>query len=477
MIAISQSAPTASGSHAKGSDHSHVLSGRAGFAALAQVAPPRAARGLAKFLFVAFGATLFGLLFLPWQQTVVGRGQMIAFKPNERKQSVSAPIAGLVQTLYVVEGRRVKTGDPIADLVHPNPNFERDLTLQKTALENRLTQFQSQIDERTKAIAQQKTALAAALIGADETIAIANQTVTNREKVFLANQEREQLAKAQFELIRPLLEQGVISGVRLLELKTAANVAEQATLQADADRIAARNAVSREKQNKEVLQANLARDINASLEQLSRIQGDMNSAERDLKGIEIQLATYAARFVKAPCDGTIFSLPENSSSGGGQVKEGDTLAVIVPDSQEFVVELFIDGIDAPLIQKGPDGRYPHVRLQFEGWPAVQFTGWPSAAYGTFGGRVKLIDQTTDGKGKFRILIEPDSSMFPDDVWPSSEFLRQGNQAVGWVFLNRVTLGWELWRRMNGFPPIVAPQEPSKSSDSPIDGKPVKVKPG
>jgi hypothetical protein len=49
-----------------------------------------------------------------------------------------------------------------------------------------------------------------------------------------------------------------------------------------------------------------------------------------------------------------------------------------------------------------------------------------------------------------------------DTWPAAEFLRQGNQAVGWVFLNRVPLGYEIWRRLNGFPPVLAPD--SKSDD-------------
>jgi len=28
--------------------------------------------------------------------------------------------------------------------------------------------------------------------------------------------------------------------------------------------------------------------------------------------------------------------------------------------------------------------------------------------------------------------------------------------VGWVFLNRVPLGYEIWRRLNGFPPVLPP---------------------
>ena len=76
-------------------------------------------------------------------------------------------------------------------------------------------------------------------------------------------------------------------------------------------------------------------------------------------------------------------------------------------------------------------------------------GAPSAA------RVRLVDATDTKEGKFRILVVPDTK---DDPWPSANYLRQGVQAKGWVLLRQVPLGWELWRRFNGFPPIIADSE-------------------
>jgi hypothetical protein len=48
----------------------------------------------------------------------------------------------------------------------------------------------------------------------------------------------------------------------------------------------------------------------------------------------------------------------------------------------------------------------------------------------------------------------------DEPWPSGAFLRQGVRVNGWVFLDRVKLGYELWRRFNGFPPVVGTEEPA-----------------
>nr|MCH9680528.1 transporter [Deltaproteobacteria bacterium] len=90
--------------------------------------------------------------------------------------------------------------------------------------------------------------------------------------------------------------------------------------------------------------------------------------------------------------------------------------------------------------------------QFEGWPAVQFVGWPSVAVGTFGGTVAFVDATDNGAGRFRVVVVPDG----EEPWPAARYLRQGVRANGWVLLNQVSIGYELWRQFNGFPPAVTP---------------------
>jgi hypothetical protein len=90
---------------------------------------------------------------------------------------------------------------------------------------------------------------------------------------------------------------------------------------------------------------------------------------------------------------------------------------------------------------------------------VQFAGWPSVAVGTFGGEVAAVDPMDDGKGQFRVQVRPTEQQ----RWPSKRFLRQGVRANGWVMLNQVSLGYEIWRQLNGFPPVISPEEPSRGS--------------
>lgn len=166
------------------------------------------------------------------------------------------------------------------------------------------------------------------------------------------------------------------------------------------------------------------------------------NARAELARIETRLARQQQMLVTAPRDGTI--LRRAPGEGGLFVRPGEELAVIVPAQMRRAVELWMNGNDLPLLSVGRE-----VRLQFEGWPAIQFAGWPGLAVGTFGGRIDLIDAADAGPpGTFRILVVPHEG----ELWPDRRLLRQGVRAHGWVLLNVVPIGYEIWRQFNDFPP-------------------------
>jgi multidrug resistance efflux pump len=316
--------------------------------------------GLKFKLYVAGLSVLALSLFcLPWQQTASGYGRVIAYSPNERQQEVSAPVDGRIQHWHVVEGTRVKKGDPIVDLSDNDPEMLQRLREERDALSRRTEAAQSAIRSAKNNLERQKT----------------------------------------------LLEKG-LSSQRTFE------------------------------------QANL---------EYTKYLMDEANASAELARIDVRLARQLTQSVQAPVDGTILRVIPGQ--GAQMVKQGQLLAVLVPDTSSRVVEVWLDGNDIPLVSEGD-----HVRLQFEGWPAVQFSGWPSVAVGTFGGVVSLLDAVDNGEGKFRILVTPE----PSQPWPEPRYLRQGVRAQGWVLLNRVALGFELWRRFNGFPPAISKaKEPKK----------------
>ncbi len=179
--------------------------------------------------------------------------------------------------------------------------------------------------------------------------------------------------------------------------------------------------------------------------------------QKDKRDIELKQQELTRLIITAPRDGTIFRMPIYEQ--GQTVKEGESIVTIVPEATQNAVELWVPGNDMPLVQVGMEAR-----LQFEGWPAVQFPGWPSVAVGTFSGTVANVDATDNGKGQFRVLILPNKNSKTE--WPTDRYLRQGVRVNGWVMLRQVSLGYEIWRQLNGFPVIISDEAPDKSSAKP-----------
>ena len=67
--------------------------------------------------------------------------------------------------------------------------------------------------------------------------------------------------------------------------------------------------------------------------------------------------------------------------------------------------------------------------------------------GTYGGSIVAIDNFISTNGKYRILVAPD----PDsDPWPDG--IRVGSGVSAMALLKDVPIWYELWRKVNGFPP-------------------------
>jgi multidrug efflux pump subunit AcrA (membrane-fusion protein) len=199
---------------------------------------------------------------------------------------------------------------------------------------------------------------------------------------------------------------------------------------------------------------------NARIE-LEDLRSKLAAARAELEQVEIKLNRQATQTVVAPRDGTILDVAGGASATW--VRQGDRVATFVPRDVQRAVQLYLDGRDAALVEEGRD-----VRLQFEGWPAVQFSGWPSVAVGTFGGKVAVVNRGASPGGMFRVMVVPDPEEPP---WPEERFVRLGTQAQGWILLDTVKLGYELWRQMNNFPPnFQVPGQPGAEGGSTTDRK-------
>jgi len=422
----------------------------------------RIARGMLKLFFILF--IILGLT--PWQQNVRGIGRVVAYTPADRQQLISAPVEGRISRWLVREGSPVKQGDILAVILDNDPQLlqrlegEQKIALTKQeATDNRVYTFREQLRMAKRARPQ-------AISAAQSRVEMANERRKAADQSAQAAKAAKQTATLNLSRQQLLRGKGLASQ-RTLELSQLEMVQRAAEVErAQAAVIAAKSEVDAFTSDWQKVTADASASVEKSRAELNKAIEDQNSVRADILKLQTRLARQQTQTVVAPRNGIVLRLLANP--GAEVVKPGQALAIFVPDTEERVVELWVDGNDLPLIVTNSK-----VRLQFEGYPAIQFGGWPEFSVGSFGGRVALIDATDDGKGHFRVLVRPD----PEDLgWPSVRFLRQGVRVNGWVLLGQVTLGYELWRIFNGFPPLILPEPYSSeiNKDSPAkqdDNKP------
>jgi multidrug efflux pump subunit AcrA (membrane-fusion protein) len=397
---------------------------------------------------------------------------VIAFDPVDRPMQIQARTDGIILMWHVREGQSVKKGDPIVDLADNDPLILQRLAEQLAAAEQKRAAAVSKTQDYDRQVQEAEKAREAAMQLADDEIAAAEQQVVVANQAVKVAEANVVFRATSETMWSGLVEDRIGASIELenarqqlaiaradLDSRKAAVVGAEAALRA---RKSARLRVERDEQVK-VQSAKALRNT---------AQGEIAEADGTIPRIRRDLERQKQQQIVAPVDGYVQNLIANGQ-GGVFVKQSVTLAMLVPSTRQLAVELTIDGNDVTFVDVGR-----HVRLQFEGWPAIQWVGWPSAAVGTFGGKVAFVDRFDDGSGNYRVMVLADERPFSEPegpivdwlrkvitydavsqaanphAWPSEPWLRQGVRARGWIVLDRVSLGFEIWRQLNGFPPSI-----------------------
>lgn len=451
----------------------------------------RLARIIAKTLLVFLILTIGLVVFAPWQQSVKGTGSVVAFAPDQRQQTIEAPIKGRIIAWGddIKENAHVTKGQFIAEIQDIDPDLVRRLEEQLAALKESRDAAQRQLEaneRNVEAIRQMTKPINDRLrgyetvkeqvdAGATAAVEAAKNKIGAEQQILAEVKAAEIQVRADYERQRKLFNEDIVSQSKYQAAERKFREVTAKVQKAKEYVSAAQNDLESKKRDREAKIQKIQIEIDYTMgelqkqtSQFSKAQSDvakseseLNKAIKLLSEMETKVSRQRSQRVEAPLDGFLTQITPNS--GTQILKAGDPLCVIVPDTKDRSVQIWLDGNDAPLVEPGS-----HVRLQFEGWPAVQFAGWPSVAVGTFGGEVVSVDATDNGKGKFRVFVKPDSN---DDPWPDTRYLRQGVRTNGWVLLKRVPLWFEIWRSMNGFPPAISDDAPEDKADKGDKKKP------
>lgn len=415
--------------------------------AVAMVRDPRLPKVAAKWSMGIF-LILVAVLFLPWTQNIHSFGKLTTYKPQDRPQELQSVIGGRIEEWYVSEGQFVKKGDTIVRLSEVKEKFldtnllDR-LAEQVTAKKGSRSSMGEKVVSLSSQIKALQMALTLSLQKADNKVLQAQYKVTSDSTDVIATMADYEVAVLQLSRADTLFNKGLISLTDFERRRLKVQEANSRRISSENKLLGARNEAINAQIEISSLEAEYIdkiskaeSDLNGALSYLYETDGEISKMNNELMNVTIRQGFY---FVTAPQDGYVVQAQKQGI--GETVKEGEVIVNIMPSAPDLAVELFVDPVDVPLLDKGRK-----IRLQFDGWPALVFSGWPDYSFGTFGGVVKVIDQV-DTKGKYRILVVPDTT---EGLWPKQ--LRVGSGVAGWAMLKDVPIWYEMWRQINGFPP-------------------------
>jgi multidrug resistance efflux pump len=412
------------------------------------------AQRLARMLVIGLFLSIFAMAFAPWQQSSRGSGQVVAYVPQERQQTIEAGVEGVVVRIAdkLVEGSEVKKDQFILEIQPYAADLKAQLAAQIRDLNLQLSSANAKTEAYKNNVKGWKEAGEFTVKAAQQLRESAQDKLDAKEQMVKGYVAKEYQAELNYLRQKSLFESGIKPQKEIEKLKKEWDVtkAELESIKQDVESLKKELSAKQNELEEKRRIAQTKIDYATALEQDAIVSA--TKIQKELRDLEIKKKELDRTKICAPRDGTIFRMPVYER--GQIIKKGDPLFTIVPELTQKAVELWVVGNDMPLIQIGQE-----VRLQFEGWPAVQFPGWPSVAVGTFSGIVANVDATDNGKGQFRIQILPNEN--DETEWPSDRYLRQGVRVNGWVMLRRVSLGYEIWRQLNGFPVIIAEEKPAK----------------
>lgn len=389
------------------------------------------------------------LMFLPWTQNIQTKGKVTTLRPEQRPQTIHSTIAGRVEHWFVREGQLVEKGDTILFLSEIKTEyFDPELA----------SRTEDQVKAKSSAIGayeQKVTALEDQLVAMRQELQFKMAQLRNKIrqtelKIQSDSIELEQkkidfdIANRQLDRTQALYDQGIKSLTDLEDKKLKLQSTQAKLVEVQNKLESSRNELDNARLALNTTENEYGQKIAKTEAERFSTLSTRYDADASLNKLRIESANYKLRnsfyYIVAPQRAYI---TKALTPGIGEtVKEGEAVVSIVPADYELAVELYVKPIDLPLVKLGQE-----VGLVFDGWPTVVFSGWPSMTYGTFYGKVVAIDNNIDANGRFRVLLAPEESEKP---WPDA--LRPGAGSEGIVFLNDVFLWYEIWRKLNGFPP-------------------------
>jgi len=384
---------------------------------------------------------LLAILFLPWQQTVEGKGVVLAQNPTQRDYSIIAPIDGFISDIYVTENQYVTKGTKLLTMVDldqayaqklqniqeslgkQSQNIEKKIVNLQTKKENLQVSYETGVTIYTQKYNQAKNRL---------------DSLQYRQT---ALQKRYEIDKLNYERIDSLYKEGI-------ESKRNFEVAQNRYIQSKTSLEQGSLEIKAQQEQLSIINNEKIKFTRESKNKIQQVRNRLLEANNSLKNIEQKLQNnsvtmdrYKRGDIFAQKNGYVMRILQNDKNR--YIKKGEQLLLFSPKTKEKILRIKVSDFNMPLVKEGLP-----VRIMFYGWPTMQISGWPAIKFGTFKGEIYRVENTSHEKGFFYALV----CETKEEPWPQGDNLRIGTQARVLVRLNIVPIWYQLWRLMNALPP-------------------------
>ncbi|HIP55198.1 MAG TPA: HlyD family efflux transporter periplasmic adaptor subunit [Sulfurimonas autotrophica] len=384
---------------------------------------------------------LLAILFLPWQQTVEGKGVVLAQNPTQRDYSIIAPIDGFISDIYVTENQYVTKGTKLLTMVDldqayaqklqniqeslgkQSQNIEKKIVNLQTKKENLQVSYETGVTIYTQKYNQAKNRL---------------DSLQYRQT---ALQKRYEIDKLNYERIDSLYKEGI-------ESKRNFEVAQNRYIQSKTSLERGSLEIKAQQEQLSIINNEKIKFTRESKNKIQQVRNRLLEANNSLKNIEQKLQNnsvtmdrYKRGDIFAQKNGYVMRILQNDKNR--YIKKGEQLLLFSPKTKEKILRIKVSDFNMPLVKEGLP-----VRIMFYGWPTMQISGWPAIKFGTFKGEIYRVENTSHEQGFFYALVRETK----EEPWPQGDNLRIGTQARVLVRLNIVPIWYQLWRLMNALPP-------------------------
>lgn len=334
-------------------------------------------RGLV-YLVIAFTGVA-----LPWamtsqvDETGSAQGRM---EPEGKATAIDAPVDGTVEKVMVQAGQSVKKGQILLQLDGELTRTQIQETAAKVAgLRNQLAQLQLIENQLIIALQSQRSQIQAQAAAQQAQIEQTMQKLNSSRREAVIVSQRVANDEAEVQRYTPLVQEGIVAEVKLVEVEQQLNTNQQSLEQTQTESAQAEYELERQRSSYDskiyegqrlVLQSqNQVEEIRT---QIADVRSQLAQLQQQLESLHVQLQQ---KIIRSPINGVVFEMSINHP--GAVLEASEPIARIAPENADLMFRAEMPTQESSFLQVGRS-----VKLKFDAYPFQD--------YGIVQGRVHWI---------------------------------------------------------------------------------------